>query len=67
MELLLNFEEQALLADLPQGAIGDIKSEVRHTASSEYKDALRGREALMVDLMERLDALVRLNADGPRL
>jgi hypothetical protein len=54
MRLELSDEERSVLLELVREAISDIKSEVRHTMTSDFKESLKQREGTLVDLQEKL-------------
>ncbi len=58
MHLQLSAEQGALLRELLEGALGDLRMEIQDTDNSRYKEQLRGRE----QTLQALITLVRANA-----
>ena len=56
MQLELNDAERQLLLKLAETALGDLKAEVRRTATKDYHDELVAEESTLVGLIERLRA-----------
>jgi hypothetical protein len=54
MTLTMNEEEQEVLGRLLAGRLHDLRIEVRHTDSREFKIQLRHEEAILERLVERL-------------
>jgi hypothetical protein len=54
MHVELTPEECTLLANLLDQAVRDLKAEIHHTDTPDYKDQLKEREALMVGLLRKL-------------
>ena len=54
MQLELTGDEQTLLAGLVDEALRDLKEEIYHTETYEYKDQLKAREQLMIGLLGKL-------------
>ncbi|HWP29938.1 MAG TPA: hypothetical protein VNM50_10430 [Chloroflexota bacterium] len=56
MQLELTTDERALLANILDQALRDLKEEVYHTETMEYKEALKQREQLLQGLLRKLGA-----------
>ncbi len=56
MQLELTTDERALLANILDQALRDLKEEVYHTETMEYKEALKKREQLLQGLLRKLGA-----------
>lgn len=56
MQLELSDEERSVLLELVKEAVSDIKSEVRHTMTSDFKESLKEREVILIDLQEKLES-----------
>jgi len=56
MPFELKPEERDLLVWLLEKEIEEIRSEIHHTASHDYKNGLKDREKQIQDLLERLKA-----------
>jgi hypothetical protein len=54
MQLELTGDEQTLLAALVDEALRNLKEEIYHTETYEYKDQLKAREQLMIGLLGKL-------------
>ena len=54
MHLDLSKEESALLAELLDADYRNLKEEIGKTEGYDYKEALKAREQLLVDLIEKL-------------
>ncbi len=54
MQLDLTDAEQELLANLLDNAMRDLKEEIYHTETYDYKEQLKEREALMVGLLTKV-------------
>ena len=54
MPVQLTVEEEILLKELLEGALGEIKAEIRHTETSEFRKALHKKEETIRELLERL-------------
>ena len=54
MPVELNALERALIANLLEKELEDIRSELHHTQSHEYKDNLKEREKAVRELLARL-------------
>jgi hypothetical protein len=56
MNVQLTEDERALLADLVDDAISNIRDEIYHTETFEIRDELRQREAVLDGLQQKLGA-----------
>jgi hypothetical protein len=56
MAIDLSEPERELLAALLEKELEDIRSELHHTQGHDYKDSLKGREALVRGLLARMRA-----------
>ena len=56
MTLELTNDERTLLAGLVDEALRDLKEEIYHTETADYKDQLKAREALMIGILQKLNA-----------
>jgi len=54
MQLELSADEAAVLAEVLDSALGDVREEVYKAEVTEYKDSLKLRETVIVKLLERL-------------
>ena len=54
MSVELTQEETALLKELLESALGEIKAEVRHTDTSDFRRNLREKEDRIRQLLDRL-------------
>lgn len=54
MPVELSSEERELLVGLLERELGEIRTEIRHTQSHDYKDSLKQREKRLQDLLGRL-------------
>ena len=54
MQLELTADEHALLVTILDQALRDLKEEVYHTETMEYKEALKQREQLLQGLLSKL-------------
>lgn len=54
MNLELTAAERELLATMLDEAVRNLKSEIYHTDTPEYKDQLKERELLMIGLLRKL-------------
>jgi hypothetical protein len=54
MPIELTAEETLLLKELLEGALGEIKAEIRHTETSSFRQALHAKEDSIRALLERL-------------
>ena len=52
--LQLNEEEKAILLQLLENCIADLRSEITNTDNVDYKTMLKGRKAVLVKLFETL-------------
>jgi len=53
MEVVLNQEEMRVLTRLVQGAVEEIRQEIRHTHESDLKEDLKHREHVLCKLLDR--------------
>ena len=56
MNFELSADERTLLAGMLDQAVRDIKAEIHHTDTADYKDQLKERETIMLNLLNRLNA-----------
>jgi hypothetical protein len=56
MDLELSTDERTLLAGLVDESLRNLKEEIYHTDTPEYKDQLKIREALMIGILQKLNA-----------
>ncbi|HWP29624.1 MAG TPA: hypothetical protein VFB73_13550 [Chloroflexota bacterium] len=56
MQLELTNEEQALLVNILDEELRDLKEEIYKTETSDYKEVLRARERLLQGLLEKVRA-----------
>ena len=54
MNLELSQDERNLLATLLDETLRDLKAEIHHTDTPEYKDLLKERELLMIGLLNKV-------------
>jgi hypothetical protein len=54
MQLDLTAEEVAVLADVLDSALGETREEVYKSEVTEYKDALKRREAVLAAVLQRM-------------
>ncbi|HEY4689050.1 MAG TPA: hypothetical protein VIK33_07040 [Anaerolineae bacterium] len=54
-------EEAEMLRDMLQGCLSDLRTEIRHTDSRDYRGMLKKQETSLKMLLERLEA-ASLNA-----
>ncbi len=54
MQVELTDAEQELLANLLDNAMRDLKEEIYHTETFDYKEQLKEREALMAGLLTKV-------------
>jgi hypothetical protein len=54
MAIELTDEEAKLVKELLEGALGEIKAEIRHTDTSSFRQALHEKEDHIRALLERL-------------
>jgi hypothetical protein len=54
-QLQLSREEVLLLREVLEGYLGDIRAEVHHTDTFEYREALKHREDTLKKLLQQLD------------
>jgi hypothetical protein len=60
MQLTLSPDEARELRDILTGVISDLRSEIHHTDSPEFKERLMSRERLLRRLSEQLDTVEAL-------
>jgi hypothetical protein len=53
MQVELTDAEQELLANLLDNALRDLKEEIYHTETYDYKEQLKAREGLMAGLLTK--------------
>jgi hypothetical protein len=56
MNLDLGTDERTLLAGLVDESLRNLKEEIYHTDTADYKDQLKEREALMINILQKLNA-----------
>jgi hypothetical protein len=54
MQFELSAEEAAVLADVLDSALGDLREEIYKAEVADYKAALKRREAIIKALLERV-------------
>lgn len=54
MSIELSPEERTLLVEILDESLRNLKEEIYHTDSFDYKEALKARESLLLGLLERL-------------
>lgn len=54
MQLSLSPTEVVALRELLESEIPELKTEIRHTDTSSYRDQLRAREQVLVHLLEQV-------------
>jgi hypothetical protein len=54
MNLELSDAERALLAEIVEGAYGDLREEIYKTETFDYKEQLKAREALLTGIRAKL-------------
>lgn len=52
--LEMNDDENEVLLELLESAISDLHTEIGHTDSADYRNALKNKRALVATLLERL-------------
>ena len=57
-KLDLTGPEAELLRELAEEWLADLRLEIGHTDSKDYREALKWRESLLRDILERLEATV---------
>ena len=57
-KLELSGPEAVLLRELAEEWLADLRVEIGHTDSKDYREALKRRESLLRDILERLEATV---------
>jgi hypothetical protein len=56
MQLVLSSDEAEVLEEILSSALGDLKEQIYKAEVTEYRTALKQREAIVVALLERLRA-----------
>jgi hypothetical protein len=56
MQLEISAEEAAVLADVLDSALGDVREEIYKAEVADYKTSLKTREAAISSVLERLRA-----------
>ena len=56
MNLDLSTDERTLLAGLVDEGLRNLKEEIYHTDTADYKDQLKAREGLMIGILQKLNA-----------
>lgn len=56
MQLTLTHDAVRELRDLLEGALADLRSEIHHTDSAEYRRGLQDRERILRGLWQQLGA-----------
>jgi len=54
MSVQLTEEDAALIKELLESALSEIKAEIRHTETSQFRKALHDKEDKIRDLLQRL-------------
>ncbi len=54
MQLELSAAEVAVIADVVDSALGEIREEVYKSETAEYKASLKEREAVLTSVLQRL-------------
>lgn len=54
MQIEISVEARELLLELLQREMGDVRQEIHHTKTYEYRDKLKVRETLTRELIEKL-------------
>ena len=54
MEFELTTQEREYLTDLLHSALGELRGEIHHTDSFDYKEQLKAQERLIHDLLRKL-------------
>jgi hypothetical protein len=60
MQLTLSPDEARELRDILTGVLSDLRSEIHHTDSPDFKERLMSRERLLRRLSEQLDTVEAL-------
>jgi hypothetical protein len=55
VNLDLGTDERTLLAGLVDESLRNLKEEIYHTDTADYKDQLKEREALMINILQKLN------------
>ncbi len=56
MQIDLTADETAVVTEILDNALGELREQIYKAEVSEYKDALRQRESLLTGLLARLGA-----------
>jgi hypothetical protein len=56
MQLEISAEEAAVLTDVLESALGDVREQVYKAEVADYKEGLKQREAAITSLLNRLRA-----------
>jgi len=56
----LTHEEQQLLIEILEGAIPDLRDEIRHTHNPDYRNSLKEREKRIKDLLGKLRGILSI-------
>jgi hypothetical protein len=54
LQMQLSTEEALLLREILESYLGDVRDEVHHTDSFEYRDELKHKEATLKKLLQQL-------------
>ncbi len=57
MQLEIGSEERSLLIDVLDSAYRNLKEEINKTETYDFKNELKGREAILLSLLDQLRAL----------
>ena len=57
MNLELTADEQQVLRDLVEREVGDVKGEVHHASTADYKALVKAREATLQAILRKLSSL----------
>jgi hypothetical protein len=55
VHMQLSAEEALLLREIIESYLGDLRAEVHHTETVEYREGLKHREATLKKLLEQLE------------
>jgi hypothetical protein len=58
MQFDLTAEESAVLAEVVDSALGELREEIYKSEVAEYKASLKSREAVLTSVLQRLGARV---------
>ena len=56
LHIQLSTEEVLLLHEILESYLGDLRAEVHHTATFEYRETLKHKEATLTKLLQQLQA-----------